>query len=78
MTQALQSSKNAKQSCILNVKAEVRVVVVLEAQDLLCWLHACLLDKAWPKVMLLEAEVQSRLVPNTCTYQGPLYLTATG
>lgn len=51
---------------LLNVKAQVRAVIVLEVQDLLGSLHACLLDKAWAKVMLQKTEVQSRLVSIAC------------
>ena len=66
---------------LLHVKAEVRVVVVLEPQGLLGCLHARLLDKRRPKVMLLETEVQSRLVSNSCTRHNfqsfsPFFVTA--
>lgn len=52
----------------LYVEAEGRGIVVLQAQGFLGSLHAGLLHQACPEVMLLEAEVQSRLMPHACAH----------
>ena len=69
MQQCKHIGTDARRNCALNVKADVRVVVILEAQGMLRSLHAWLLHKACTKVMLLETEIQSRLMTSPCTHE---------